>query len=153
MPKTETPPAKLDLATLTKRAFFDEHQRLVRGFAADPGNPNSYACTDCERCTACMFCNASQNCYRCTHCNRCRDCAECTHCVDCVTCRACAYCVQSELCTGSAYLTLSKNCSDCTYCFGCVGLSKKDFHILNQPYSRREYFQIVKHLQDELGIK
>jgi hypothetical protein len=27
-----------------------------------------------------------------------------------------------------------------------VGLAKKEFHILNQPYSRTEYFAIVKTL-------
>jgi hypothetical protein len=27
-----------------------------------------------------------------------------------------------------------------------VGLAKKEFHILNQPYSRTEYFAIIKAL-------
>jgi hypothetical protein len=61
--------------------------------------------------------------------------------------------VQSENCSNSAYLVLSKNLSDCTYCFGCVGLSRKDFHILNVGFSRQEYFEIVKKLKKELGIK
>lgn len=40
----------------------------------------------------------------------------------------------------------------CTYCFGCVGLSNKDFHILNEPYARREYFAIVARLNKDLRI-
>jgi hypothetical protein len=60
--------------------------------------------------------------------------------------------VQSESCTGSAYLVLCRNLSDCTYCFGCVGISKKDFHILNVPFPRTEYFKIVGRLRKELGI-
>ena len=40
-------------------------------------------------------------------------------------------------------------CTDCNYCYGCVGLDRKEFHILNQPYSRREYFEIVKHLKEQ----
>ena len=43
----------------------------------------------------------------------------------------------------SAYLVLSRNLSDCNYCFGCVGLSKKDFHILNVAFPRKEYFEIT----------
>ena len=58
----------------------------------------------------------------------------------------------SENCTRSSYLVLSRACSECTYCFGCVGLSKKDFHILNVKYTRAEYFRIVKSLQEELGL-
>jgi hypothetical protein len=33
-----------------------------------------------------------------------------------------------------------------------VGLSKKDFHILNVPFSRTEYFKVVNRLRKELGI-
>jgi hypothetical protein len=44
-------------------------------------------------------------------------------------------------------------CSDCNYCFGCVGLSGKDFHILNEPYGRTEYFALIGKLSRELGIR
>jgi uncharacterized metal-binding protein len=73
--------------------------------------------------------------------------------VDCVGCHDCAYCVRTENGTRSNYLVLSRNCSECSYCFGCVGLSKKDFHILNVKHSRSEYFRIVKSLQAELGLE
>ena len=76
-----------------------------------------------------------------------------THCVGSKSLHACAYCVQSENCTNSAYLTLSRNLSDCTYCFGCVGLTKKDFYILNTPFGRQEYFALTKRLKKELGIR
>ena len=68
------------------------------------------------------------------------------------SCHACAYCVQCENCTGSAYLILCRSLQDCNYCFGCVGLSKKDFHILNVPFSRTEYFKVTNRLRKELGI-
>jgi hypothetical protein len=61
--------------------------------------------------------------------------------------------VQSENCANSAYLYFSRNLSDCTYCFGCVGLSKKDFHILNRPFGRQEYFQLTQRLKRELGVR
>jgi hypothetical protein len=40
--------------------------------------------------------------------------------------------------------------TDCTYCLGCVGLSRKDFHILNQPYDRSTYFQLSRELLRQL---
>ena len=145
-------PTGVDPSQLSKRSFLEEYQRLAQAFTTDASNPSSYACTNCERCTSCMFCSGCQNCYRCTHCVDCRDCNQCTHTEQSISCHGCAYCYQSELCTGSQYLFYSRNCSDCTYCFGCVGLSKKDFYILNVPYPRREYFELVKKLKLELGL-
>jgi hypothetical protein len=60
--------------------------------------------------------------------------------------------VRSESCTRSNYLVLSRSCSECNYCFGCVGLQKQDFHVLNVKYTRSEYFRIVKSLEAELGL-
>jgi hypothetical protein len=34
-----------------------------------------------------------------------------------------------------------------------VGLVGKEFHILNEPYSRKEYFDGVAKLKKELGIR
>ena len=47
---------------------------------------------------------------------------------------------------------LSQDCSSCTYCFGCVGLVRKEFHILNEPYDRKTYFKLVKALMAELAV-
>jgi len=40
---------------------------------------------------------------------------------------------------------------DCTYCFGCVGLVKKEFQILNVRYSRKDYFEITAELTAALA--
>ena len=136
----------------SKRAFLEEYGRLLRQYSSDSGNPGSYACTDCERCTSCMFCQRCEACYGCTHCIQCELCNHCTHCRECKYCNGCAYCVQSEACAGSNYALLCRNLSDCNYCLGCVGLSKKDFHILNQPYSRTEYFKALEKLKKDLGL-
>ena len=61
--------------------------------------------------------------------------------------------MNSENCANSAYVYFSRNLSDCTYCFGCVGLAKKDFHILNVAFNRTEYFELVHKLKRELGVK
>ena len=59
---------------------------------------------------------------------------------------------RGENCTGSSYLVMCKSCSDSTYCFGCVGLMKKEFYILNVQYSKQEYFAIIKTLRKDLGV-
>jgi hypothetical protein len=52
----------------------------------------------------------------------------------------------------SAYLVRSVGCTGCTYCFGCVGLARKDFHILNVPYSRQDYFAITAKLAQQVRL-
>lgn len=143
---------RASVTQISKRGFLELLQGLTKEFASDPGNPGSYACTGCERCTNCMFCTNCDSCYACTHCTGCELCNNCSHCVDSKSLHSCAYSVQSENCTSSAYVVLSRNLADCNYCFGCVGLSRKDFHILNVPFERTEYFKVVGRLKKELGI-
>jgi hypothetical protein len=137
---------------MSRRAFEQERQRLLREFERSDENPGSISCTGCRQCVSCMFCSGCEECYRCTHSHGCRDSSHLTHCRDCTGCHDCAYCVGSENCTRSSYVILSRSLSDCTYCFGCVGLAKKDFHILNVPYGRTEYFRITRALAEELGL-
>ena len=153
-PKIDDPAqARALIAQLDKRGFMDQLGKLAQAFAQEPGNPGSYACKNCSRSSNCMFCEDCDACYQCTHCKGCELCNNCSHCQDSKSLNACAYCVQSENCANSAYLTLCRNLSDCTYCFGCVGLQKKDFHVLNVAFSRTEYFEVVRKLKKELGVR
>jgi hypothetical protein len=138
--------------TLTRRAFEARLEALRREHQGSEENPGSVKCERCRACVSCMFCKDCEECHRCTHCTGCRTSSHLTHCHDCTACHDCAYCESSENCAGSSYLVMSRGCADCTYCFGCVGLSKKDFHVLNQPYSRSEYFRIVEALRQTLGL-
>jgi hypothetical protein len=138
--------------TLGRRQFETEYARLLRAFGDGQENLGSFSCQGCRSCAGCMFCVDCEACHRCTHCTGCRDCAHLTHCQDCTGCYDSAYCVRCESCTGSSYLVLCRSCADCTYCIGCVGLVRKDFHILNVQYSRTEYFRIVKSLREEMGL-
>jgi hypothetical protein len=150
-PLSEVTDIRQLIASLDKRGFLEQLARLTQGKAAEPDNVGSYECKSCVRCTTCMFCNECNTCYACTHCTRCELCNNCSHCSDSKSLQNCAYCVSSENCSHSAYLSFCKNLSDCTYCFGCVGLSKKDFHILNQPFSRQDYFELTKKLKTEIS--
>ena len=46
-------------------------------------------------------------------------------------------------CTDSAFLY---DCVGCSNCVGCVGLRNKNYHILNQPYSKEEYIKKISEL-------
>lgn len=133
--------------------FLNELARLEREHQTSRLNPGSYACSGCEKCTSCMFSTGCTGCYRCTHCADCEGCTHSSHSAACVACHGCAYCINSSDCTGGAYLVRCSACADCTYCFGCVGLVKREFCILNVPYSRQDYFDLVKQLSAELTIR
>jgi hypothetical protein len=47
-------------------------------------------------------------------------------------------------------LHYSDSCYNCISCFGCDGLNKKNYFILNKEYSKEKYFEIVKEIVDQL---
>ena len=130
---------------MTKSDYQAERDRLRRGFrGAD--NPGSFNCQGCERCSSCMFCVGCSECHRCTHCTDSSACTNCSHCTASVACHGCTHCDHAEGCHDSAYLTDCLACTACTYCTGCVGLVNKEFHFLNVPYARKDYFALVASL-------
>lgn len=137
---------------MTREEFVTKLAALEREYAHTAENPGSYGCRDCEKSANCMFCEGCRSCYRCNYCVDCSGCSECTKCEHCEDCNRCAYCVESKGCTGSQYLIKCVSCSDCTYCFGCVGLVRAEFHILNEAYDRKTFFEITKRLAKELRI-
>jgi hypothetical protein len=74
------------------------------------------------------------------HCRGSRGLINCQHCIDC------------DSCSQSSYLVRSVSLTGCQYCFGCVGLSGKDFHVLNEPYDRKAYFSLTERLAKELSL-
>jgi hypothetical protein len=137
---------------LDRRGFDAALKALLETHQGSAENPGSVRCERCRACVSCMFCKDCEACHRCTHCTGCQASSHLTHCHDCTGCHDSAYCEQSVNCAGASYLVLCRDCSDCTYCFGCVGLAKKDFHILNRPYPRAEYFRIMEKLRGVLGL-
>ncbi|MBI2453343.1 hypothetical protein HYV56_01425 [Candidatus Peregrinibacteria bacterium] len=70
-------------------------------------------------------------------------------------CQACGYDVFHlrfcNLCwSGCSNLTLSDHCFSCQNCFGCVGLKKKSYCILNKQYSRQEYERLVPRIIEHM---
>lgn len=56
----------------------------------------------------------------------------------------CNYCTN---CRESEYLDF---CFECEYCFGCVGLRKKKFCILNKEYPEAEYRRVVAEIKKQM---
>jgi hypothetical protein len=137
---------------LNARTFEKKYRELVSEFGKNRGNT---ACVECERCEGCnesTFCKDSERLLRCHFCVGCQGCTDSAHCRGSSTLTNCQHCTDCEACSASSYLVRSVGLVGCTYCFGCVGLSNKDFHILNQPYPRKEYFAITARLTKELRI-
>lgn len=137
---------------LSRRDFERAFNALVKEIDAARENPGSYRSEECVRCYDCMFTTGSTDCFSCTYCGDCEGCSDCTHCHRCTNCHASSYCVDAVNCNKSSYVIHSRNCYECVFCFGCVGLVKKEFHILNQPYPRKVYFQLVAELKDAFGL-
>jgi len=139
--------------SLSKAEFEAQFRALLEGAEKLSDNVGCVQCEKCEGCQHCTFCKDSIRLSRCQYCVKCTDCSDSSHCRACEGCTGCVHCVESKRCVSSAYVIRSVGLTHCTYCFGCVGLSRKDFHILNKPYDRRTYFALTAKLTKELGIK
>lgn len=124
--------------------------------------------TNCENCFGDYIKN-SKNCYMGFSIEKCedcmyvydevvglKDCVDCTHmqnnqlCYNLMSAADC-YNVDSSWwavnCRDSKYCFCIQGCSDC---FGCVYLQRKQYHILNKPYKKEEYFKLVMELEGDL---
>ena len=131
---------------LTPAEFEARLQKLVRARSTSVENPGCLGCDACEKCVDCTFCKNGRSLTRCHYfvdCERCFSSLHCRASRDLVSCNHCEGC---ERCTASSYLTRCFDCAQCAYCFGCVGLVGKEFCILNEPYSRSDYFAMMKKL-------
>jgi hypothetical protein len=140
-----------DPRTMSGSEFEAALRALADGSLASD-NLGCLACEGCERCRECTFCVESRGLAGCHYCSGCDECVDCSHCATCRGCSTCQHCAESEHCVGCAYLVRSTGCTGCTYCFGCVGLSRRDFCILNEPYDRATYFAVTARLARELRI-
>jgi hypothetical protein len=113
----------------------------------DPGEGN-FGCEDCRKCNHCRFCVGCDSCTDCTYCEESIDCTSCTQSKRCVSCEKVSYCEDCRDCEGSRYLTLCVDCKDCVHCLGCVGLEGAEFYVLNQKRTRKEYFALLRQVQE-----
>ncbi|MEK7528649.1 MAG: hypothetical protein AAB592_02700 [Patescibacteria group bacterium] len=114
----------------------------------------------------------SKNCFACFDINKCEDCMymnntiECRDCMDCSNfyfdnelsyeCVAGTYCYNCNFCYSvfeSQNMEYCEQCYNSSDCFGCIGLKRKQYYILNKPHSKEDYFkkkaEIIAALQQE----
>jgi len=51
---------------------------------------------------------------------------------------------------GSDDVEYSSNCEGCSHIFGCIGLRKKEYCILNKQYAKEEYEKLVKDIKEHM---
>lgn len=99
----------------------------------------------------------TKDCYNCNTISDGEDCANCVRgrvlksCIDvngaqenelsgnCSCCQGEVYALKYSMWSSSRYSEYIDLCIECEYCFGCVGLKKKKYCILNKQYSKEEY--------------
>jgi hypothetical protein len=131
---------------------FERELRELLGTLKSGVNEGCVECVDCSACIRSTFCRTGQQLVGCHYCVRCKHCTDCSHCHDSTRLVGCHHCVASDDCTASRYVVRSTGLSNCVYCFGCVGLNGREFHILNRPYSRKEYFELTARLSRDLRL-
>jgi hypothetical protein len=97
-----------------------------------------------NNCQSCNTISDSEDCINCTRGTRTKTSLNYGGCFDCELIGSCSGCVNAYALKYSAwsssrfseYLDL---CIECEYCFGCVGLKKKKYCILNKQYTKEEY--------------
>jgi hypothetical protein len=139
-----------ELAALTAREFDARYRELLAQFESGSENDRCVMCEACRGCTQCTFCRHSEHLIRCNYCVECVQCTDSSHCQASQGLLSCQHCSGSRNLIRCSYVVRCANMTECTYCLGCVGLSRKDFHILNQPYDRSTYFALSRALLREL---
>jgi len=110
-----------------------------------------------KSCYECYFLQKSENC---RYCFRGYDDKEIIDSVGCMSLEKCGNGVMDQLggynnicnlyTTSCRYSTYLDNCEECEYCFGCVGLRKKKYCILNKQYTEEEYKILVEKIKADM---
>jgi hypothetical protein len=101
--------------------------------------------TNCNNCTNVFCWEDSENCVNCLRGLKAKDCIDMTGCWSIQvsgnnSCCTNAYDLKGSIwCDGARYSEYCDECLEVDYCFGCVGLKKKKYCILNRQYTKDEY--------------
>jgi hypothetical protein len=136
----------------TAEEFLASYRALQQAFDPTTSNPGGFELTACVACSQCVYCSGCERCHNCRYAVDCVDSYQLTHCAGCRRCYSVGFCYRSEDCSNSNFLLFCSACSSCDYCIGCIGLQKKDFHILNHKVTRAEYFRFVAALKEMMNI-
>ncbi len=134
------------------RPFFEQFNELlhevplknlnvVNGVRSDYSNNFSYP----KNCYLCFNGSESEDCLYSHGITFCRNCVDASHLSKCENCYDSFWLTSGAAnfgcnnCENSLNVWFSKNCAGCSDCVGCVNLRNKQYHIFNQPYSKKDY--------------
>ncbi len=132
--------------------FLEDYEELKRSIpvpAVRMTNPQDCQHSDythnSKNCHYCFLVMGSENCLYChtsglnkdlVDCELCVYCELCYECIECMKCYTSTFLSNSTNCRDSHYCS---DCIDCSNCFGCVSLTRKQYCIFNQQYTKQEY--------------
>lgn len=142
------------------RPFFEQFQELVLKvpriglFNVNPFNSDfCHQAYDNKNCYMCMVVEKCEDCMYVSHSNSLRDCYDSSFLHDCELCYECLdsnklyACVECQSCQNSSDLIYCYDCIGCKNCVGCYGLRNKEYHIMNEKYTREAYLEKIKVLE------
>ena len=149
------------------RPFFEQFHELMqkvpmRSTNLQAENENSdytNLSTRNKNCYLIFAANDNEDCYYSTYLHRSKDVVDCFftfdseycyECIDCYRCNRLQHSQYCENCNSSMYLF---SCKSCTDCLGCVNLVQKQYHILNEPYAKIEYENIMQKLKTDRNFR
>ncbi|MFA6353883.1 MAG: hypothetical protein WCW93_03040 [Candidatus Paceibacterota bacterium] len=100
---------------------------------------------DCKSCHNCFTISNSEDCYNCIRGAGNMSSIDANGCQvlelsgNCSSCQPSGYSLKYSSWSASRYSEYLDICIECEYCFGCVGLRKKKYCILNKQYSKEDY--------------
>lgn len=112
--------------------------------------------TNCNQCTNVFFWEDSENCVNCLRGLKSKDCIDLTGCwhievsgnnIGCTNAYDLKY---SIWCDGARYSEYCDQCLEIDNCFGCVGVRKKKYCILNKQYTKEEYEKLKEKIISDM---
>ncbi|MEK7190395.1 MAG: hypothetical protein AAB661_01365, partial [Patescibacteria group bacterium] len=106
---------------------------------------------DCKNCHNCFTISESEDCYNCLRQHQEKSTIDTTGCFYSELLGNCNCCLNSYAekysnKSSSRYSEYLDICIECEYCFGCVGLKKKKYCILNKQYTKEEYEKLKEEI-------
>lgn len=137
------------------RPFFDQFLELRNAVPhlslISSNNENCDYCNivgSCKNCYLCFGSIESENCYY-GNPFRCRDCCDCLLprnselCLECTDCNRLYNSYRCQNCSDSQDLLYCLEVRNSHHCFASIGLNRKEYHILNKPYTKEQYFDFL----------
>ena len=128
------------------------HPTLYTAHATMIDSPYCNGASELKNCYLCFRSDYSENCAYTNTMSRLKDCFDVAFindselCYEVVNSNKCYRAFWSQDCDDSHDIWFSKDLTGCSDCMGCINLRNKQYHILNQPYTKEEYAIKVKEL-------